>query len=230
MSATTTQKKRLTKHELKEDKFVNLAYHAWDEISVHRSAILFIALGIVGLVAVYTLYQRSASAGASRSEEILFLAMNDYQVGRFQEASNGLTQFVDRFPRHPRRGVAALALGNCELALGKPADAEKRFKMAVEASSKGSDLWVSAKSGLGHVAEAQGSFDTAFNEFQEAGAAAGSKEAASEAVAHAIRVKLRSGDAAGARSLLDKAENDYPGTRALRSFSQLRGQLDAAQR
>jgi TolA-binding protein len=174
------------------------------------------------------MYQRSAASGKARSEEILFMAMNDYQVGRYEEASNGLTQFLDRYPRHRRRAVAAVALGNAQLALGRAAEAEPRFRTAAGAAPKGSDLWVAAKMGLGLVAEAQGSFDTAQSEFLEAAEAAASKEAGGEAMVHAIRAKIRASDAAGARTLLEKAEKDYTGTRAARSFSELRGLLDAA--
>jgi len=230
MAATTTHRKRLTKHELKEDKFVTLTYKTWDEVLLHRTTLLFLGVGIVLTVAIVALYKHSASSGAARSEEILFLAMSDYEAGKFQEASNGLTQFLDRFPRHARRGVGAVALGNCDLALGKPAEAEPRFKTALDAVPKGSDLWVAAKSGLGRVAEAQGNFPAAATQLEEAARAATSKEAGAEAMAHAIRAKVRAGDVAGALALLDSTEKDYPGTRALRLYNQIRGEIEATEK
>lgn len=226
--STTTHKKRMTKHELKEDQFVVFAYRTRDAIEKYKTGILFAVLGVIGVIAVVTLYQRSATSGSARAEQILFLAMNDYELGRFQEAANGLTQFVDRYPRHKKVAVAKVALGNAHLTLGQPAEAERRFREGVGSASKGSDLWVAATMGLGLAAEAQGSFDAALASFREVVDSATSKEAAAEALANAIRLKVRAGDRPGAFEMLKKAETEYGTTRAARRFSELKGTLEAS--
>jgi tetratricopeptide (TPR) repeat protein len=228
MAGTTAHRKRLTKHELKEDKLITFAYTLWDRIERHRTAVLFSALGVIGAVAVVLLYQRSATSDIARAEELLYRAMTDYEAGRYTEASNGLAQFVERYPRHMRRAVAAVALANCRLGLGLPAEAEAHYKMAADVSQKGSDAWVSAKIGLGRVARAQGSLDAALGYFQEAASAAVSKELAAEAAAEAIDAKLRAGDRSGAVALLETVERDHARTAAAGRFSALRGRLQAA--
>lgn len=227
MPTSTAHRKRLTKHDLKEDKFLIFVYRTWDSVQARKTGILVAVAVVAGLVAVVATYQRSARSGAERAEQILFLAMNSYEAGQVEQAANGLTQFVDRFPRHPRRAVAFTALGNCQLALGRPADAEGRFKEAAKSAVKGSDLWVAATVGLGLAAEQQGAHAAALSYFQEAAGAASSKETAGDAMARAIRVKLRAGDREGARSLLDSAEKTYQGTRATRLLAEVRGEIEA---
>ncbi len=228
MRVTTVPKKRLTKHDLKEDRFVTAALEAWDYMVLHKSSVLFVVLGIVAVVSVAVLYQQSARGRATRANEILLLAMSDYDAGNFEAAANGISQFLDRTPRHPKRGVAGLALGNALLALGRAGDAKKPFEDVLKGASKGSEEWVAATVGLGFVAESEGNLDAAFAAFDEAAGAAKSKELAVEASAHAIRAKIQMRDLDGAVSLLEKAKKDYEGTRGFRRLSQLEGELVVA--
>ncbi|MFN0150856.1 MAG: hypothetical protein ACKVU1_09155 [bacterium] len=225
--ATTTSKKHLSKRELKEDKLMSFLGDAYEFLNARRSAVLFSAVGLVALVLVVGLYKNSAKAGESRSEEILYLALTDYEAGRYREASNGLTQFVDRFPRHKRIGVAQTTLGNVHLVLNELADAKSRFEKGLSDSERGSATWVAAKSGLGAVAAAQGLMDEAAKNFEEAAAASTSKEAGAEAISEAIRARIAAGQAPAAKTLLDKAKRDYEGTRAAQHFARLEGELNA---
>jgi len=227
MATSTTSKKHLSKRELKEDRLMSSLGHAYDFLNARRAAALFAAIGIVAVVLVVGLYRNSAKSGESRSEELLYMALTDYEAGRYREAANGLTQFVDRFPRHKRIGVAQTALGNVHLVLNELADAKSRFEKGVNDSERGSATWVSAKSGLGAVSAAQGLMDEAAQHFEEAAQASASKEAAAEAMSEAIHSRIAAGQAAAAKTLLDKAKRDYEGTRASQNFARLEGELNA---
>src|SRR5262245_11593532 len=168
MRVTTAPKKRLTKHDLKEDRFVTTALEAWDYAVLHKTTILFALLGVVIVVGAAVLYQQSAKSRSARANEILLLAMGDYDAGNFEAAANGLNQFLDRAPQHPKHAVAALALGNSLLALGRPADAQKPFEDVARSAPKGSEDWTAATFGLGLVAEAAGTPDAAFTHFEAA--------------------------------------------------------------
>jgi tetratricopeptide (TPR) repeat protein len=229
MRVTTAPKKRLTKHDLKEDRFVTTALEAWDYAVLHKTTILLGLLGVVILVGAVILYQQSARGRATRANEILLLAMGDFDAGNFEAASNGLSQFLDRAPRHPKRFVASLALGNSLLALGRPADAQKPFEEVARSAPKGSEAWTAATFGLGLIAEAAGTPETAVTHFEAAAQGTTSKEAAAEATAHAIHAKILLKDLSGAQAPLDKAAKDYAMTRAAARFSELRGQLVIAQ-
>lgn len=227
MRATTAPKKRLTKHDLKEDRFVTTALEAWDYAIFHKTTILFGIVGIVVIVGAGVLYQQSARGRDARASEILLLAMGDFDAGNFEAAANGLTQFIDRAPRHKKRNMASLALGNSLLALGRAQEAEKPFQDVARSAPKGSDAWGAATLGLGYVAEAQGNIDGALRFFEEA-QGAHSKELAAEAASRAVHAKVLLKDFDGAQTLLDKAAKDYSTTRGTQRFAQLRGELAAA--
>jgi len=227
MTTSTTSKKHLSKRELKEDRLMTSLSHAYEYLNARRTAAIFAAIAVVAVVLVVTLYKNSAKSGQSRSEEILSLALTDYESGRYREASNGLTQFVDRFPRHKRIGVAQTTLGNVHLMLNELADAKARFEKGLGDSERGTPTWVAAKSGLGAVAAAQGLMDEAAKHFEEAAQASTSKEAAAEAIAEAIRARIAAGQRDAAKQLLDKAERDYAGTRAAQHFAAFEGELSA---
>ncbi len=228
MRVTTAPKKRLTKHDLKEDRFVTVALEAWDYMVLHKSTVLFVVLGIVAIVSVALLYQQSARGRATRADEILLLAMSDYDAGNFEAAANGISQFLERTPRHPKRAIAGLALGNALLAVGRPGDAKKPFEDVLKSASKGSEEWVASTVGLGYVAESQGNLEAAYAAFDEAARAARSKELAVEATAHAIRAKILLKDLDGAGALLKAAQEEYAGLRGARRLSQLEGELVVA--
>jgi TolA-binding protein len=225
MPTSTASRKHLSKRELKEDRLVTSPSHAYDFVSQRKTTILVALLAVVALVLVVVLYRNSSRAGASRSEEILYLALSDYDAGRLREAANGLQQFVERYPRHARIGVAESALGNAHLMLGQTNDAKTQFEKAVRDADTGSPAWVAAKTGLGAVASAQGLLDEAAQHFEEAAAKSRSKEAGAEAMSEAIRARIAAGQADAARALLDKAKRDFAGTRAAQTFARYEGEL-----
>ena len=227
MATSTVSKKHLSKRELKEDRLMSSIGRALDYASAHRTTILFTLAGLVAVVLVVGIYKSAAKSGASRSEEILYLALNDYEVGRYREAANGLQQFVDRFPRHKRVAVAQTALGNAHLMLNETNEAKAQFEKAVGSAPRGSTTWVSAKTGLGMLAASQGMNEDAAKLFEEAAEASKSKEAGGEAMGRAIEARIAAGQTDAAKALLEKATRDYAGTRAAQMFPKYEGQLDA---
>ena len=226
-TSTVSKKHHLSKRELKEDRLLSSMGRALDYFNDHRMTILLALGGLIALVAVFGIYKSASKSGASRSEEILYLALNDYEVGRYREAANGLQQFVDRYPRHKRVGIAQTALGNAHLMLNETNEAKTQFEKAVGNAPRGSAAWVSAKTGLGLLAASQGMNDDAARLFEEAAEASESKEAAGEAIARAIGARIAAGQRDAAKALLEKATRDYAGTRAAQTFPKYEGELGA---
>jgi TolA-binding protein len=226
-TSTVSKKHHLSKRELKEDKILSSIGRAIDYFNDHRMTILLALAAVVAAVLVVGLYKNSAKAGASRSEEILYLALSDYEAGRYREAANGLQQFVDRFPRHKRAAVAQTALGNAHLMLSETNEARTQFEKAAGNAPRGSAAWVAAKTGLGVLAVSQGMHEDAATLFEEAAEASESKEAGAEAMSRAIEARIAAGQGDAAKALLEKATKDYAGTRAAQTFPKYQGQLDA---
>lgn len=167
------------------------------------------AVGAVALAAVLIPLATNGirARGEAQASASAYTAQNTYFSGNYEQA---LAQFQNLSDRHggSRAGrTASLFIGNCQLALGRPTEAEAAFrKFLGKAGSEGLDRAAGMR-GLGASLMAQNKAAEAAAEFQKAGSIEDNPSAADDWM-NAGRAYSEAGKSADAvhawKTLLDR--------------------------
>lgn len=176
---------------LKESKTVSPVYgekqntvqKIQDYIEANRNMVLYIAGGIIVVVALFFFMknkmeksaeeERNAASFALAKVTNLYLA-NDYERALKGDPTIlvnnkpmlGLVDICTKYKGTKQAAVAALYAGNCYIGLDKYADAEKYFKLALDAESQ--IVLEGANAGLGACSETNGKYDEAVKYYEKA--------------------------------------------------------------
>ena len=131
-----TKKKKLSRKEIKQDKFVETYYKIYGFIQENRQRVTLygIITVLVILVAIFYVKHRSQQNEAAGVE--LSRVMDLFDAGNYQEAINGqpgtpnigLKKIVDEYGSTPNGETAKIFLADSYSLLGKTEDAYKYYK------------------------------------------------------------------------------------------------------
>ncbi|MBX5495726.1 MAG: tetratricopeptide repeat protein [Bryobacteraceae bacterium] len=162
---------RVTRKELKTDRFAVEVEHTVEYVSEHRRQMIVyggIAVVVILAIVAYTFFSRRQHAirQATLQEAIsiqqaaigpapspLIKSFNT-KAEKDQEAEKAFRQVIEKHPGSEEASYAAYMLGNIAMDQGKMAEAEKRYK---EVAESGHDNYASiAKLSLAEMYDAQG--------------------------------------------------------------------------
>ncbi len=121
-------RKKFTKKELKEDKFVLWTLKAKDYLERHASRIGLVVLGVVVLFFGFSYYKNQQKEKTAQGALALVQAQMTIQQGKEQEAMQQLSQIAEQYSGTPAGAQATYALGRYYLNKGEFETARQYFE------------------------------------------------------------------------------------------------------
>ena len=160
-------RKRLSKTQLKGDKFVARTFDWAHWAETHRREMMGAAVALVVLVAGFFVY-RSVSRGANEEAARDYLmARQGYFAGNYQLAVSDLQGYLDRHAGTPYADDALLFLAESQLQSGQPAEAVASLERLLDEHG-GSPLADNARRLLASAYGQAGQLDRAVEVYREA--------------------------------------------------------------
>ncbi len=161
-------KHRITKHELKEDKFVTGIIRAWHYSKDHANFILgglVILIVIAGAVYGVISYQNTRATNATR---LLSQGEGAQRMEDYQAADSAFRAVVDNFPGTEESQKARFLLGTALFHTGRYDEAIESFEKYIAKPIEGDqDLLISAKVGIAACKEEKKEFADAAAGYME---------------------------------------------------------------
>jgi tetratricopeptide (TPR) repeat protein len=116
-------RKRLSKKQLKRDRFVERTFDWAHWAETHRREMIGGAIAIAVLVAGFFAYRGVSRGAEEEAARDYLMARQGYFAGNYQLAVSDLQGFLDRHGDSPYSDDALLFLGESQLQAGQPAEA-----------------------------------------------------------------------------------------------------------
>ncbi len=201
--------KRITKRQLKQDKFVTYYFKAVDFVEKNSRQILS-ALGAAAVISLAIfIYSEKQAESEGKAVVELAKATKEYANGNYETAATILKNLLDTYGGAESATLAKFYLANTNFELKNYNEAEKYYREFADASDD-KELTASALSGLAACLEAQGKFKEAAERYQQTAEKYKDEFFAAENLYHSARCYLLSGDRAAANALLNRLIENYP--------------------
>ena len=201
--------KKMSKEELREDKVVTAVKRLGEfgqrnirYIAGGAALLLVLIVGVAFWSQNRTRAAEAASLGFSQAQQLYFSGNYAEALARFQAIES----------QHGSRGAAqpvSLFIGNCQLSLGNPTEAESAFRSALGRLSGDPILRAGAQRGLGAALADQGKMAEAAAEYQKAAEVYDNPLAADDWLAAAAAYG-EAGNSESARQAYQKIVDDFP--------------------
>jgi TolA-binding protein len=217
-------KVKLTKRQMKEDKFTTFMLTSKDQLQANWQYYLLGIAAVILLVAGLAYMFTYRGSQEEKAAERLSQAMLDYAQGNNQIAVLAFTEIVDEYGGSTAAEQATFMLGTVNLEDRKYDEAVRYFNTYVEKYSDDLLDRAAAYAGLGIAADNQGKFGEAAAQYVLAADTYPDGPSALEYHYNAVRAFLDAGDKESARARLtimeDKSGDDPLTLKAKRLFSE----------
>ena len=168
-----TVAKRMTKEELREDKVLTSVKRLTTFVQ-HNLRYVIGAVALVALVVIGTsLWNQSRGRAEGNASFIINQAQQLYYAGNYPEALSRFQAVESQYGSASAARPVKLFIGNCQLTLGNPVEAEKAFRSVVGKLGGDPVLRAGALRGLGAALADQGKAAEAADSYQQAAAVQG---------------------------------------------------------
>lgn len=201
----TKTQHRLTKHEMKEDSFVTLAFRAQEYIQSNQR-VLLIGLGaLVLVVAGFWFFRTASDRSQGEAEQLLSQAFARVQQNDMLGASSIYKEVVEQHSGTPAAREAVFYLANLQFVSEKWADAITQYQAYLDSYS-GFDPGrnAAAHAAIGDAQQALGDHAKALESYQEALDVRGGEYLKSDIYVAAARSALALGQSDKATGFADK--------------------------
>lgn len=208
-----TTRKRLTKKQLKRDRFVDTTFDwaLWARENVRQVGAIAAGLVVIGL-AIF-LYRTSEAREARQASQEFQEILRTYGSGNFQLAANDFREFLSKYKGTRYGSEATLYLANSYLQAG---DAKSAVKTLEEARGRSEDANVAYAAGtlLGSAYETTGDAAKAAEAYRGAGEKARYDFERAEALMNEARVQSAGKDVEKAVAAYREVVERYPASEA----------------
>ncbi|RKX29184.1 MAG: hypothetical protein DRP47_02380 [Candidatus Zixiibacteriota bacterium] len=217
-------KVRLTKRQIKEDKFATFVLSSRQQVMENWQ---FLVIGIVVIALIFvavTYYFNSQEEAAARDADSYARAIMEYRSGNRQVALASLTQLIESTTDKSLLDKSIFALGNINFEIRNYTEALRYWEMYIS-RFKDNPLYLSAAyGGMAAVYENQAQFGDAATNYTEAVAAFPDGPLEGDYLFGAVRNYLLAGNVDQSKAQLDIIKEKYEKTdlykRAARYFSE----------
>jgi tetratricopeptide (TPR) repeat protein len=206
------KKRRLTKKELKEDKFAEATVHTLDYARSHLPYVIGGILLLVVVVIVVLGFMRSTTERRVRAETALSLANLSYMQGNFEGALAQYDEIILRYGRSLQGKRALYYRGSTQTLLGNYAAAIEDFRAFIQSNRKDEILGPAAQRGIGVCWENQGLDREAARSYEEVADSYPRALIAAASLLDAGRSYRRAGLDDEARRVYERIIDEYAGT------------------
>ena len=167
MAKQRKTKHRITKHEMKEDKFVTSMMHGADYARENVQSVVVIVLVFLVLVAGVVIIKNLSSNRKEAAQTLLGLGQIAYQAGDFAESRDSLLALEERYPKSDAALVGAYLLGHIYYSSGSPDSAKIYWQRFAESEHKDEDMMLAVEAGLAGVLSDRGQFAEAARDLEK---------------------------------------------------------------
>jgi TolA-binding protein len=161
-------KKRITKHDLKEDKFVRFTLQAKNYVDENYQKIIRIALGIGALIIILVFYYYNSHATDEEANSKLGIAEIEYANGNMPIAQERLLKLVNEYDGTDAADKGMFLLANIYYQQKMYENARNYFGKFVNAYSGSNILLASGYAGLAACEEVNANFASAAGLYEQA--------------------------------------------------------------
>ena len=160
--------KKITRKELKHDPLMNALYrlrHGWLE---HRAIISKFAGGVLVILVLSVLIMRWRGTQDDLAATAVGVAFVEFSQGNYNTVIAQLSPHVDKFVGLKSFGNGLYLLARSELLVGDSLGAERHYSQYLDDYGRDPLMACGALAGLGVIAEGQGAFGEAAEQFRKA--------------------------------------------------------------
>jgi TolA-binding protein len=204
------KKHRLTRHDLKTDRFVE---STMEFVTVARHNAPKIVAGVIGILVVLLIvsYVGSMRRRANmEAENFLSSATASFMNGDFESARDALEELTTRYWGTRAAHEALFYLGNTYYALNDYDNAMKNFEQFLKTRTKWAILRASAAAGIANCYEQKGQYLMAAERYEAVADDYPVSPLAPDALLGAARCFQVMGQGAAAIPLYERLKSDYP--------------------
>ncbi len=155
------QKRKITKKNLKEDKFVDFALTAKSYIEDNSKQIAIIAVVVFALFILIMVYRNSQAAKTEEAKTILGKAQIEFQNMNYSKARMFLDRLIDEYSGTDAADQGYFVLANLDYQQGKYEQAEAEYKKFIDSYDGSKILLASGYAGYAACLEYRGAYEDA---------------------------------------------------------------------
>lgn len=161
-------KRKISKQELKEDKFVKFTLQAKSYLDENYQKIMRAALGIGAIIIILVFYYYNSQETAKEANSQLGIAEIEYKNGNLAKASERLVKLIEDYEGTDSADKGMFLLANIYYQQKKYEDAQIYFDKFVDAYSGSNILLASGYAGLAACHEVTEDFSEAAELYEQA--------------------------------------------------------------
>jgi outer membrane protein assembly factor BamD (BamD/ComL family) len=194
---------KLTKRDIKQDKFVTSMLRAQEYFLENSTRLFGVIAAVVVVVVVALLLVSSGRKKEREAQEAFGRAAVEFRAGNFQLAAVDFQSVVDNFGGTDAARLASLYLADAYFQLENYDQAEKYYRLHLDKYAFDDLLTANATAGLAHCLRAKGSMKEAGEKFFEVYKRFPSSHLSKDCLFLAINSFAAAGDAKAAREAYD---------------------------
>jgi tetratricopeptide (TPR) repeat protein len=161
-------KKRITKHDLKEDKFVKTTLQVKSYIDENYRQVVSVVLGIFAVIVIIIVYGQLKEQTSQEAKAELGIAQVEYSNNNLDKASERLLNLIEEYGSTSEGQQGMLILANIYYQQKKYSDAELYFQEFIDSYSGSNILLSSGYAGLAACKEIDNDFSRAAELYEKA--------------------------------------------------------------
>jgi tetratricopeptide (TPR) repeat protein len=201
-------KKKVTKQELKEDKFVKFSLQAKSYFDENYQKLMRVALGIAAIIIISVFYYYNSQETAKEANSQLGIAEIEYTNGNMAKASERLVRLIEEYDGTDSADKGMFLLANIYYQQKKYDDARIYFDRFVDAYSGSNILLASGYAGLAACEEVGDNYSEAADLYEQAADLAPDFPESDNYYYLSALCYKRAGDLDKARSIFEQLANE----------------------
>jgi tetratricopeptide (TPR) repeat protein len=161
-------KKKVTKQDLKEDKFVKFSLQAKSYVDEHYQKIMRTALAIGAVIVILVFYYYNSQETEIEANSQLGIAQIEFTNGNLAKASERLVRLIEDYDGTDAANEGMFLLANTYFQQKRYPDAQVYFDKFVGGYSGSNILLASGYAGLAACEEINSNFEEAANLYEQA--------------------------------------------------------------
>jgi outer membrane protein assembly factor BamD (BamD/ComL family) len=203
---------RISKREMKEDKFTTFMLVAKDYVLENWIYFVGGVAAVIVVVVAIVLLGANRTKGAQQAQEIFNRALGEYRSGSYQLAVVDFKTIIDEYGSTPHAREAAFDLGNAYFAARNFADAKTAFENYLAKYTDDKFFVTSAMAGVGASLAGLGNYKEAADKYREAAEKYPDFKPSGQYYLKALEYYIKAGEKESARVIYAKLAKDYKST------------------
>jgi TolA-binding protein len=206
-------KKRIRKHDLKEDHFVTATFQLTTFVREHQNTFLAIAAGIVVVAIIIAVVSSSRSRTQETASRLLGEVEMMFQQGAFAQLIDRSQMLIDQYSGTQQAGTAVFLVAESHLKLGQYDQAIESYQLYIDKHHRDETMTASSYTGIASCHEELGRFEQAGEYYLQCAQKYPQYYGTPEALMNAGRSFATSGDLVKAKEAYQTLLDRYPDNR-----------------